>query len=144
MCLFIALGIYLGSKYTANLGTLKGSNANLGVLLFFIIFSTWAILELSLLLYSKSLDRVTATLMRSREEHNSQSRELGNYSRNIGPMPVTVTADRVTSDTGDAIREALRASIHAQEESVKAQTAILELLDLQSEYTKSQSKGRID
>ncbi|KAF1967456.1 hypothetical protein BU23DRAFT_434507, partial [Bimuria novae-zelandiae CBS 107.79] len=39
LTLFVTLGIYLGSVYTAELGTLKGSNANLAVLLFFIMFS---------------------------------------------------------------------------------------------------------
>jgi hypothetical protein len=128
--LFVALGIYLGSVYTAKLGTLKGSNANLAVLLFFIIFSVWAIFEVYLPLNSKRVGQITASLVRNEEEHGFQLRELGNNRHNIGLA--TAVASSEISETGDIIREALKASIRAQEESLKAQKALLELLDSQS------------
>lgn len=130
MSLFVALGIYLGSVYTAKLGTLKGNNANLAVLLFFIIFSAWAIFEVYLPLNSKRVDQITASLVRNREERGFQLRELGNSRHNIGLT--TAVASSETSETGAIIREALKASIRAQEESLKAQKALLELLDSQS------------
>jgi hypothetical protein len=76
MSLFIALGIYLGSMYTAKLGTLKGSNANLAVLLFFIIFSTWAIFEIYLPLNSKGVDQITVSMVRNEEDRDFQLREF--------------------------------------------------------------------
>jgi hypothetical protein len=127
--LFVALGIYLGSVYTAKLGTLKGSNANLAVLLFFIIFSVWAILEVYLPLNNKRVEQVAASLVRN-EERGFQLRELGNSRHKI--RPTTIVASSETSETADIIREALKASIRAQEESLKAQKALLELLDSQS------------
>jgi hypothetical protein len=130
MSLFIALGVYLGSMYTAELGTLKGSNANLAVLLFFIIFSTWAIFEIYLPLNSKRVDQITASMVRNEEDRDFQFRESGNSRHNI--RPPTAVASSETSETGHVIREALEASIRAQEDSLKAQKALLELLDSQS------------
>ncbi|KAF2185628.1 hypothetical protein K469DRAFT_665261 [Zopfia rhizophila CBS 207.26] len=127
--LFVALGIYLGSVHTAKLGTLKGSNANLAVLLFFIIFSAWAIFEIYLPVNSKHVDQITASLV-SNVECDFQLRELGNSRPNIGPTTAVTSSE--TLETEDIIREALKASIRAQEESLKAQKALLELLDSQS------------
>jgi hypothetical protein len=124
--LFIALGIYLGCVYTANSGTLKGSNANLAVLLFFIIVSVWAFSELYLPLNKWRIDQITTLLARNEE----RPRGLSNSRYNISPT--TAVASGETSETRDIIREALKASICAQEESLKAQKAILELLNSQS------------
>jgi hypothetical protein len=128
--LFIALGIYLGSVYTAKLGTLKGSNANLAVLLFFIIFSASSIVEVYLPLNSKRLDQITTSLVRNEENRGFQLREPGNTRHNI--RPTTAVTSSETSETGDTVREALKALIRAQEESLKAQKALLESLDSQS------------
>jgi hypothetical protein len=122
LALFVTLGVYLGSVYTARLGTLKGSNANLGVLLFFIISLVLALSEVFIPLNSKRVDQITASIVRNRTEGNSR--------HNIG-LTIAV-APSESSETGDVFREALKASIRAQEESLKAQKALLELLDLQS------------
>jgi hypothetical protein len=123
LSLFIALGIYLGCVYTAKLGTLKGSNANLAVLLFFIIVSALAFSELYLPLQSKRTDQLTASLARQEDRLRSSN----NRGHNIGLM-ATIASSK-TSETKDILREALKASIRAQEESLKAQNVILELLD---------------
>ncbi|OJJ69771.1 hypothetical protein ASPBRDRAFT_640027 [Aspergillus brasiliensis CBS 101740] len=122
LSLFIALGIYLGCVYTAELGTLKGSNANLAVLIVFIIVSALAFSELYIPLQNKDIDQLTASLERKEEWLQSSS----NSRHNIG-----LIATGETSDTRDILRDALKASIRAQEESLKAQKAILELLDSQ-------------
>jgi hypothetical protein len=80
--------------YTAKLGTLKGSNANLAVLLFFIIFSTWAIFEIYLPLNSKRVDQITPSLVRNEEDRNFQLRELGNSRHNIRPTTAVASSDR--------------------------------------------------
>jgi hypothetical protein len=128
MSLFIALGVYLGSMYTAKLGTLKGSNANLAVLLFSIIFSTWAIFEIYLPLNSKRVNQITVSMVHNEEDRDFQLRELGGSRHSIRPA---TAASSETSETGHIIREALEASICAQEDSLKAQKALLELLDSQ-------------
>lgn len=129
MSLFIAFGIYLGSIYTAKLDTLKGSNANLAVLLFFIIFSAFAISEVSLPLNAGVIKEFTASLVLN-EERGFKVRELRNDRHNTGPTTAITSSD--TSETDIIIREALKASIRAQEDSLKAQKALLALLDLQS------------
>jgi hypothetical protein len=112
VCLFVAIGIYLGSIYTAKLGTLSGSNGNLAVLLFFIIFSTVAIMAIQLPLMSKDIDQLTTSLLSNEEDG--------------GPAPTVASGE-----TNRLIRDALEASILAHEGSIKAQKALLELLDSQ-------------
>ncbi|KAF2100787.1 hypothetical protein NA57DRAFT_74383 [Rhizodiscina lignyota] len=128
--LFVALGIYLGSLWTAKLGALKGSNANLAVLLFFIIFSAWAVFVVYLPLNSKRVDQITASLVRNEEEHGVQIPELGSNKHQTAQM--TAVASSEAPDVRDSIREALRASIRAQEESLKAQKALLDWFHSQS------------
>jgi hypothetical protein len=128
MSLFVALGIYLGSIYTAKLGELKGSNANLAVLLFFIIFSAWSLSEISIPLLSKELDQIA--IERDDEARNFPLAVLS--SRRRGTEPTIILALDEPTGTGDVIREALRASIQAQEESLRAQKALLELYDTRS------------
>jgi hypothetical protein len=137
MSLFVALGVYLGSVYTENLGTLKGSNANLAVLLFFVIFSAWAIFEVYLPLNSKLIDQITASVGRNEEDRDFQLQQLSNSKHNI--RPTTDVSSSETSETRHIIREALKASIHAQEDSLKAQKVLLELLDSQFQSSTSTS-----
>lgn len=124
--LFIALGIYLGSVYTAKLGTLGGSNANLAVLLCFIIFSILSILQVHLPINSKRMEQISVPLM-SNEAQDLRLRELGDSMHNTGLT--TAIAPSESSETRDTIREALQMSIRAHEESLKAQQAFLKLLD---------------
>lgn len=128
-CLFVALGIYLGSVYTDKLGSLKGSNANLGVLIFSIVFSGWAIFEVYLPLNSKRMDLIAASLVRD-EERGFHHQESGISMNNI--EPTTAIASRKAPETRDMIQNAIMASIQAQEESLKAQTALLKLLNSQT------------
>jgi hypothetical protein len=126
LTLFVALGIYLGSVYTAKLGALKGRNANLAVLLFFVIFATWAISEVFLPLCGKQVEQITT---RDEEEPGLQSGGLRNDKADAGAMATAAAASSGdTSETGAVIRQALQASIRAQEESLKAQKALLQLL----------------
>lgn len=131
--LFAALGIYLGSVYTGKLGNLKGSNANLAVLLFFTISAVWGVSELALPLYTEQINRInrtnqiTMSLARVVRDEELQNEYLRNEKTDAG-----VTREKLSSgesaDTGAVIRQALQASIRAQEESVKAQKALLQLL----------------
>ncbi|KAJ0423165.1 hypothetical protein BJY00DRAFT_58908 [Aspergillus carlsbadensis] len=122
---FIALGIYLGCVWDAELGNLKGRDANLGVLLVFIIVS-FVMLQDALLPYSM----VSYSSSRSTDEEvqdpsgGASSPRLGGGSTN----GVMVGAD-------DLMRKALESSIRAQEESLKAQRALLGLLDGQPSGT---------
>jgi len=136
--LFVALGIYLGSVYTAKLGALKGRNANLAVLLFFIIFAIWAISEVFLPLHAKQVEQITAPLVRDKEEPGLQSRGRRNNKANAGATTAAASSGD-TSETGAVIRQALQASICAQEESLKAQKALLQLLVLHADEIKLQS-----
>ncbi|KAF2497308.1 hypothetical protein BU16DRAFT_536981 [Lophium mytilinum] len=121
--LFVALGVYLGSVYTANLGTLKGPNGNLAVLLFFIVFTTWAIVEVFLPLNTKQVEQIAGL------PNLSGRPSTGIRSNQVDAETSAATANSGgTSDTDAVIRRALEASIHAQEESLKAQKALLRLL----------------
>ncbi|KIW88409.1 uncharacterized protein Z519_10978 [Cladophialophora bantiana CBS 173.52] len=130
--LFSALGIYLGSMYTAGLGILKGSNANLGAWLFFIISSSLAIYEVYLPLNSKRLEQIGDS---SAHDPRNQAlvQESSDSSLTIEPKAAVTPAE--TSEARDLIRDALKASIRAQEEGLKAQRALLELLDSRSGLT---------
>jgi hypothetical protein len=128
LTLFVALGIYLGSVYTAKLGALKGRNANLAVLLFFIIFATWAILEVLLPLYGKQVEQITAQPVRDEEEPVLQSGGLRNNKADAVGIATAAASSSDTSETRAVIQQALQASIRAQEESLEAQKALLQLL----------------
>lgn len=132
--LFVALGIFLGSLYTANLGSLKGTNANLAVLLFFIIFAMWALLELLLPLSTKQMEqleadrqgvelRVLAGGGNQEPEENHGDEDIPVDAENLGvQLPPPIDANDAT------VRQALEASIRAQEESLQAQRLLLRLL----------------
>lgn len=126
--LFIALGIYLGSVYTEKLGTLKGSNANLGVLLFFILFTTWALLEILLPLYKKQIEQISPTPGRGDEESVAQKQNV----REGGVVNIETAGVRNLSGSDGVFRQALQASIRAQKESLSAQKSLLQLLELGS------------
>lgn len=130
--LFTALGIYLGSVYTGELGSLKGKDANLAVLLFFIISLTIGLSVISIPLNSKLVRQTTASLVRNEEDRDLQFRESSNNKHNIKPLAIVASGEM--SGTRHVIREALKASIHAQADSLKAQKALLELLDSQSHF----------
>ena len=121
MSLFVALGIYLGSVYTAKLGTLKGSNANLAVLLFFVLISALAILEVFIPMNNRQVDDITASLERNPVGRGFQLRKSDSI-RHSTDMTAAIASSE-TSEIGGVIREALKASIRAQEENVKAQKA---------------------
>ena len=123
--LFVALGIYLGSVYTAKLGALEGRNANLAVLLFFIIFATWAISEIFLPLYIKKIEEITALHSRDGEEPSLQSADQRDCKADAESTTKAAIFGN-PSEMGVVIREALQASIRAQEESLKAQKALLQ------------------
>ncbi|KAF7513637.1 hypothetical protein GJ744_008931 [Endocarpon pusillum] len=125
--LFVALGIYLGSVWTAKLGALKGSNANLAVLLFFIIFAAYSLGEVFLPLRTKLLEQNAALLVRDREEPGLQSVGPRNDMANTGATTEAARSGN-TSETEVVIRQALQASFSAQEESLKSQKALLQLL----------------
>jgi len=134
ICLFVALGIYLGSVYAAGLGTLSGSNGNLAVLLFFIIFSTVAVMEVQLPLVSKDIDQITRSLLHNEDDNDIRLRHLGSSGHNAAAT-LGIAPSTAPDETEHLIRGALEASILAQEESLKAQKALLKLLNSQSHQT---------
>jgi len=123
----VALGIYLGSVYTAKLGALKGKNANLAVLLVFIIFTTFSVFEISLPLNSKQLEPIMTELLGDKEESGLQSVGPRNDKVLGGAKTEAARSDKI-SETEAAIQKALQASIHAQEESLKAHKALLQFI----------------
>lgn len=108
--LFVALGIYLGSVYQSGLGNLEGRGANMWVLIFFIVV-------LSLALVSSFVPMAASD---SGDEAMSTDEELQN-SRDGAPTR--------RQEPGNVIRDALESSIRAQEESLKAQKVLLDLLN---------------
>ncbi|KAL2841721.1 hypothetical protein BJY01DRAFT_249391 [Aspergillus pseudoustus] len=117
--LFVALGIYLGCVYHAGLGNLDGGNANLGVLLFFVVITTSVLCDAflamaSMFAYQSSLP--------DEDVQGSGGSEAGNAAE-VG---------NTLHAPSDIIKNALEPSIHAQKESLKAQKALLDLLSVQS------------
>lgn len=111
VALFVALGIYLGSVHQSGLGTLEGQNADTSVLIVFIVV-------LSFVLCDSFLPMAVA--IGNGAETNSTGEELGE-SGNGAPT--------ISPGLGGIIRDALEASIRAQEESVRAQKDLLALLN---------------
>ncbi|KAL2784178.1 hypothetical protein BJX66DRAFT_330150 [Aspergillus keveii] len=125
MFLFLALGVYLACMYSHDLGNLRGYRANLAVLVFFIIISIFSIWELLIPLSYKDSARWTAHGHRDGEE----LRDIG-----VGRDSMLARENRSTiaaSSREDLLQEGLKASIRAQEESLKAQKALLDLLHVQ-------------
>ncbi|KAL3462483.1 hypothetical protein BJX64DRAFT_288385 [Aspergillus heterothallicus] len=118
VALFVAIGIYLGCVYHAGLGNLDGRNANLAVLLFFVCIFTFVVCESALPMPNLPFAQPFVTQGETRNLSGGQSgTELG--ALNAGPDAISST---------DIIRDALAASIRAQEESVKAQRVLLDFL----------------
>lgn len=135
--LIVALGVYLGSVYSANLGVLKGANANLGVLLFFVVFTAWAVSELTLPLMAKEISsplefeelrRIFSTITTKSDEINQRQAGENVVKAEEGAPVVGWTQVPSSTTTQAAVLEALRASILAQEESLRAQKALLQSL----------------
>ncbi|KAF2801310.1 uncharacterized protein BDZ99DRAFT_528527 [Mytilinidion resinicola] len=125
--LFIVLGVYLDSVYKERLSALKGRNANLAVLLFFIIFAANSIIGVLLPLFSKRVEQFRSLLARDEENPGLQSMGLRIEKADAGASGKAADSSG-SSDTDAVIRRALEASIHAQKESLKAQKALLKLL----------------
>jgi hypothetical protein len=113
------------------LGTLEGKNANLAVLLFFLIFTCWAVSEISLPLYSRFVDENATRLLRDQEGQRSSDLNTPRDGVNMATVR-DAPSFRSETEIGNSIRQALEASIRAQEESLKAQKAFLQLLDSQA------------
>lgn len=113
VALFVVLGISLGSVYQSGLGTVEGQNADMWVLIVFMVV-------LSLVLCDSFLPMAVA--MVNGAEPSTNDEELPD-SGNGAPTP--------SSGPGGIIRDALEASISAQEESVNAQKGLLALLNAQ-------------
>jgi hypothetical protein len=169
--LFVALGVYLGTMYTEGLGSLKGRDANLAVLIFFIVFSVVAIVLVQLPLYVKSVDRLTSMLLRVEDEDDIEDKacielqelpvERHQPVERCEPVERLEPVDESESVNGheyhqdydedyseedsdddlpmasDAVLDALRASIQAQEESLRAQKMLLQLLDSRNHRLRS-------
>jgi hypothetical protein len=169
--LFVALGVYLGTMYTEGLGSLKGRDANLSVLIFFIVFSVVAIILVQLPLYVKSVDRLTSMLLRVEDEENIQDngcielqelpaerhepiqrlepierlepvdeQESVNEHQSLQDYDEDYSEEDSDDDlpiASDAVLDALRASIQAQEESLRAQKMLLQLLDARNHRRRS-------
>ena len=95
----------------------------------FLGLSFWgkAISEVFLPLYTKQVVQITAPLVRDEEELGLQSVGLRNDKADVGATTEAANSGKF-SETGAPIRQALQASIRAQEESLKAQKALLQLL----------------
>ncbi|KAL4768015.1 hypothetical protein BDW60DRAFT_134648 [Aspergillus nidulans var. acristatus] len=121
LALFVALGIYLGCVYQAGLGGLEGRNANMWVLIFFIAISAVMI-----------FDAFMPMMVISDSETRPSDEELQPPSN--GASSIAPSAGDTSSQicgTGDSVRDALKSSIRAQEKSLKAQKALLDLLNTQ-------------
>jgi hypothetical protein len=122
---FAALGVYLGCVWDAELGNLRGRDANFGVLLVFIIvlgvMSQDAFLPFSIAPFFSSQPTL--------EELQDLSSDASS------PRLETGSTNGLASGFEDIIRNALESSIRAQEESLKAQKALLDLMDGRSSGT---------
>ncbi|KAL3471158.1 hypothetical protein BJX99DRAFT_266971 [Aspergillus californicus] len=121
LALFVALGIYLGCVYQAGLGNLEGRNSNMWVFVFFIAVSVVMLFDawLPLAVIPDSETRPSDEVLQA----------LSNGASNIAPSAGYTSSQ--TCRTGVLIRDALESSIRAQEESLKAQKTLLDLLNAQ-------------
>jgi hypothetical protein len=111
--------------YSHDLGNLRGYRANLAVLVFFKIISSFSIWELLIPLFYKDSARWTA------QEHGDgeELRDIG-----VGRDSMLARENRsaiAASSKEDVLQEGLKASIRSQEESLKAQKALHDLLHVQ-------------
>ncbi|KAL3444279.1 hypothetical protein BJX65DRAFT_311057 [Aspergillus insuetus] len=119
MTAFATLGIYLGCVWDAEVGNLKGRDANFWVLFVFMIV-LFVMLQDSFLPFS----------IVSYDSSRSPDEELQDLSGDVpSPRLVVTSSGAVAAGADDIIRNALESSICAQEESLKAQKALLDLID---------------
>lgn len=115
----VGIGIYFGIVFTERLGDLRGANANLAVLLAYIIFTTVALLLYFVpaiwktLQYAKTFTDANEAEMKQVLDH-VETKLRASHSR---------TADPTT------LQEALQASVDAQRASLRAQEALLNELE---------------
>ncbi|KAL3484850.1 hypothetical protein BJX62DRAFT_229977 [Aspergillus germanicus] len=122
---FAGLGVYLGCVWDAELGNLRGRDANFWVMLVFIIV-------LGLMSQDAFLPFSIAPFFSSQPTHE----ELQDLSSDASsPRLETASTNGLASGSEDIIRNALESSIRAQEESLKAQKALLDLIDGRSSGT---------
>ncbi|KAL4971702.1 hypothetical protein BDW66DRAFT_145630 [Aspergillus desertorum] len=121
LALFVALGIYLGCVYQAGLGNLEGRNANMWVLIFFVAVS-------AVMIFDASIPMMVALDSETRPS-DEELQPSSNGASNMAPSAGDTSPQ--TCGTGDLVRDALESSIRAQEKSLKAQKALLDLLNAQ-------------
>ncbi|CAI7628000.1 unnamed protein product [Penicillium viridicatum] len=120
LALFVALSIYLGCVYQAGLGNLEGRNANMWVFIFFI-----AVLTVML------CDAFIPMSVYSTGERRLSDEELPSSNVASSIAPIAGDTSSQACGTEDLIRDALESSIRAQEASINAQKALLDLLNAQ-------------
>ncbi|KAJ5412891.1 hypothetical protein N7465_005196 [Penicillium sp. CMV-2018d] len=120
LALFVALGIYLGCVYKAGLGNLEGRNANMWVFIFFM-----AVLTVML------CDAFMPMSVNSTGERRLSDEELPSSNSASSIAPIAGDTSSQACGTEDLIRDALESSIRAQEKSINAQKALLDLLNAQ-------------
>jgi hypothetical protein len=118
LALFVALGIYLGCVYQAELGNLEGRNANMWVFIFFIAVSV-------VMIFDASFPMVVIPDSETRPS-DEELLPSGNGASSTAPSARDTSSQ--TCRMGDLVRDALESSIRAQEQSLKAQKALLDLL----------------
>ncbi|KAL4953685.1 hypothetical protein BDW69DRAFT_205700 [Aspergillus filifer] len=124
VCLFVALGTYIGEVYTLNLGSLQGDQGNRAVLIFFVVTSFFVVGETLSVIQNNNIPNPFGP--RDKDvEMDGQSSGSGNES--------SVSTVGHPIEGQDAVREALRASVRAQEESLRAQKTVLEFLESQAQ-----------
>ncbi|KAL4795124.1 hypothetical protein BDV19DRAFT_389527 [Aspergillus venezuelensis] len=122
VCLFVALGMYIGEVYTRNLGSLQGHEANRAVLIFFVVTSLLVVGETISVVQNNNIPNSFGPRDKDVEKEERSSGSDGGSSVSTVVHPI---------EGQDVVREALRASVRAQEESLRAQKAVLELLESQ-------------
>ncbi|KAL4971076.1 uncharacterized protein BDV14DRAFT_194854 [Aspergillus stella-maris] len=122
VCLFVALGTYIGEVYTRDLGSLQGHKANRAVLIFFVVNSLLVVGETISVIQNNSIPNPFGPRDKDVEKEER-------FSGSGGGSSVSTVAHSIEGQ--DVVREALRASVRAQEESLRAQKAVLTLLESQ-------------
>ncbi|KAL2859353.1 hypothetical protein BJX68DRAFT_261791 [Aspergillus pseudodeflectus] len=122
---FAALGIYLRCVWDAELGNLRGRDANF-----------WVFLVFSVFLFVMLQDAFLPFLVASYPSSRSTDEELQDLGDGVPRPRLGVSSTiGVAAGADEIIRDALESSIRAQEESLKAQKALLDLIDRRSSGT---------
>lgn len=149
--LLVGIGVYYGLIFTENLGTLRGTNANLAVLLVYILFTAGAVATFVLPDVAKLLETMSSELDSEDDGHRSvpgpniRTRtdvELGMLRESArardGHDHVTArtqvgTVRELHRDGSEAVVAALQASITAQTANLEAQQHLLRAYQIQDE-----------